>query len=165
LGWRSWHGAYARAIQKRNLYADDNNALWYALPDVAATVLATGRVPKIVDAFRIEASGTLSGLQPIKLRGVIEVDPRSQDFFKVVIEERKRLLKRADLSDIEKSRLDKALKVLANAASYGIYAEMNRQESDQEVEVTCHGIDPELFRCRVAHPHLAGEFCFPPLLL
>jgi hypothetical protein len=81
----------------------------------------------------------------------------------VVIDERKGLPSRADLSETEKERLDKALKVLANAASYGIYAEMNRQESDDPVKVSCHGIDPESFTCRVAHPDVPGEYCFPPL--
>ena len=146
-----------------HLYADANNPLWFSLPDVAASVLLTGRIPKIVDAFRIEARGILPALDPVKLRGVVAVDPRSQDFFKIVIEERKRLSSRTDLSEIEKSRLDKALKVLANATSYGIYAEMSRQESDHKVEVTCHGIDAKPFICRVSHPDLAGEFCFPPL--
>jgi hypothetical protein len=69
---------------------------------------------------------------------------------------------RSDLSEIEKERLDKALKVLANAASYGIYAEMNRQESDSRVNVKCHGIDRKPFTCRVAHPDVPGEYCFPP---
>lgn len=27
----------------------------------------------------------------------------------------------------------------------------------------CHGIDAEPFRCRVAHPDVPGEYCFPPL--
>lgn len=148
-----------------HLYADDDphNALWFSLPDVVVSVLLTGRVPKIVDAFRIEPCGTLADLKSTKLRGAIEVDPRHQDFFKVVIEERKRLSKRPDLSKTERERLDKALKVLANAASYGIYAEMNRQESDSEVNVTCHGIDAEPFACRVVHPEVPGEYCFPPL--
>ena len=94
----------------------------------------------------------MTGLRPTKLRREIYVNPRTQDFFKVVIEERKRLSSRTHLSEVEKERLDKALKVLANATSYGIYAEMNRQESDQKVKVTCHGIDEEPYLCRVAHP-------------
>jgi hypothetical protein len=149
-----------------HLYADRNDsrhALWFSLPDVAASVLLTGRIPKIVDAFRIEAHGKLKRLESCKLRGVVEVAPRKQDFFRVVIEERKRLPKRTDISAIEKTRLDKALKVLANATSYGIYAEMHRQESDRKQNVTCHGIDPEPFQCRVAHPDVPGEYCFPPL--
>ena len=91
------------------------------------------------------------------------VNPRKQDFFRVVIEERKRLPNRTDISTTEKTRLDKALKVLANAASYGIYAEMHRRESDRKQNVTCHGIDAEPFQCRVAHADVPGEYCFPPL--
>ena len=53
--------------------------------------------------------------------------------------------------------------VLANAGSYGIYAEMNRQEADDKVDVTCNGIDAEAFTCRVVHPDVPGEYCFPPL--
>ena len=61
---------------------------------------------------------------PMPQRGSIEVGSQHQDFFKVVIEERKRLSSRFDPSAIEKEQLDKALKVLANAASYGIHAEI-----------------------------------------
>ena len=53
--------------------------------------------------------------------------------------------------------------MLANAASYGIYAEMNPQETDEKSWVTCHGIDCEPFKCRVAHPDVPGAYCFPPL--
>lgn len=137
--------------------------LWYSLPDVVASVLLTGRIPKIVDAFRIEPCGTMRGLKPTKLLGVVDIDPRKQDFFKVVIEQRMRLSSRTDISETEKERLKKALKVLANAASYGIYAEMNRQESDEKVITTCHGIDAAPFNCVVQHPDVPGEYCFPPL--
>jgi hypothetical protein len=149
-----------------HLYADGSDpskALWFSLPDVAASVLLAGRVPRIIDAFRIEAHGQLKGLEACKLRGAVDVDPRKQDFFRVVVEERKRLPKRGDISEIEKKRLDKALKVLANAASYGIYAEMHRQESDQKRSVKCYGIDAEPYNCRVAHPDVPGKFCFSPL--
>ena len=153
-------------VAVNHIYAGTSDAdkmLWVSLPDLAASVIRTGRIPTIVEAFRIEARGTQDGLRSTKLRGAIEVDPRIQDLFKVVIEERKRLSKRSDLSPLEKERLDKALKVLANAASYGIYAEMNRQESDERVNVVCHGIDPEAYTCSVQHPDVPGEFCFPPL--
>jgi hypothetical protein len=153
-------------VAVNHLYAGNDNpddALWFSLPDVAASVLLTGRIPKIVDGFRIEPRGKLSGLKSTRLRGQIDVDPGKQDFFRVVIEERRRLRKRTDVSDIEKERLDKFLKVLANAASYGIYAEMHRLESDHKTEVTCHGIDAEQFKCRVAHPDEPGAYCFPPL--
>jgi hypothetical protein len=154
-------------VAVNHLYAGGDNpddALWYSLPDVVASVLLNkGQIPQIVDAFRIEARGKLRGLKSTKLRGQIDVDPRGQDFFKVVIEQRKRLQKLGDISDIEKERLGKFLKVLANAASYGIYAEMHRLESESKKEVVCHGIDAEPFTCRVAHPDEPGEYCFPPM--
>jgi hypothetical protein len=153
-------------VAVNHLYGDADNpshGLWFSLPDVVVSVLLTGHLPKIIDAFRIEAVGQLTGLEPTRFCGAIEIDPRHQDFFKIVIEERKRLSSRSGLSEDERERLDKALKVLANAASYGIYAEMNRQESDDPVKVICHGIDAESFTCRVAHPDVPGEYCFPPL--
>jgi hypothetical protein len=138
------------------------DGLWFALPDVVASVLLTGRMPQIVDAFRIVPEGQLAGLKPIRLRGAVTV-AAGQDFFCAVIEERKRLASNTFLSNDERSRLDKALKVLANATSYGIFAEMLRQESAEKVAVTCYGMDPTPFECRVLHPENAGEYCFPPL--
>ncbi len=148
------------------IYADaDNpqNALWFSLPDIVASVILTGRIPQIVDAFRIVPVGTLPHLKSTRLRGKIEVDPREQDFFTTVIEQRKCLGSRNDISQAEKARLDKALKVLANSTSYGIYAEMNIRESDEEIKATCYGIDPQPFTCRLAHPDVPGKYCFPPL--
>ena len=154
-------------VAVNHLYAGNDNpddALWFSLPDVVASILLNkGQIPKIVDAFRIQPRGKLGELKSTKLRGQIYVDPARSDFFRVVIEERKRVPKRTDISDIEKKRLDKFLKVLANAASYGIYAEMHRLESDHKTQVTCHGIDEEPFACRVAHADEVGKYCFPPL--
>lgn len=148
-----------------HIYSDATHptALWYSLPDVVASVILTGRVPQILDAFRLKPTGKAKELRPIRLRGTIDVNPRQKDFFRAVIEERKRSQARADLPLSEKSRLDKALKVIANSTSYGIYAEMNRQESDEKVDVVCHGIDPLSFTCRVNQPEAPGQYCFPPL--
>ncbi|MHB8487393.1 MAG: hypothetical protein ACYDCM_16895 [Candidatus Acidiferrales bacterium] len=140
-----------------------NHALWFSLPDVIVSVLLTRKLLKIVDAFRIEAHGTLPDLRSVKLRSAVDVDPMIHDFFKVVIEERQRLSGRSDLSETEKERLNLALKVLANAASYGIYAEMIRQESDKKIKTTCYGIDDDPFVCKAVHPEVPGEYCFPPL--
>lgn len=168
LPCRSRYNAASRDWQVglNYLYSEKNNpdhALWFSLPDVVVSILLTGKIPKIVDAFRIEAHGTLPDLKSVKLRGAVQVDPTNQDFFKVVIEERQRLPARTDLSEIEKERLDLALKVLANAASYGIYAEMIRQECDKRIKTTCYGIDEDPFVCKAVHPEVPGEYCFPPL--
>jgi hypothetical protein len=71
-------------VGMNHVFADQEDALWYSIPDVVFSMLRSGRVPNITSAFRIVASGTMPGLKPIKLRGQIEVDPRSQDFFKAV---------------------------------------------------------------------------------
>ena len=97
---------------------DPRDELWYALPDVIASVILTGRVPTLVDAFRIEPQGVLTTLMPTKLRGIIPVDPRREDFFKVVIEQRQVMKRSTLIDDTARRRLDKALKVLANSTSY-----------------------------------------------
>jgi hypothetical protein len=180
---------------------NSRHALWFSLPDVIVSRILTGRVPQVLDAFRLERVAgvpvfsqesrreflrsvfgdsltpaleqqllapdkpveTVRGLKPVKLRGAIEVNPTHQDFFKVVIEQRKLLGSRTDLSDSDRERLDKALKVLANSASYGIYAEMIRQESEKKVKVVCRCNDSEPYECSVVHPENPGEFCFPPM--
>ncbi len=153
-------------VALNHLYAksdDPKDGLWYALPDLAASVLLTGRVPKIVEAFAIRPRGRLSSLRKITLRGTVAIDPSVQDFFRTVIEERKRLAANPALLDEERKRLDKAIKVLANATSYGIFAEMRREEALKDVPVTCYGIDPDPFTCPVRDPERPGEYCFPPL--
>ncbi len=87
----------------------------------------------------------------------------SEDFFRVIVEERLRLSSRGDQSDTETKRLEKALKILASATCFGIYAQMDRQGEDDKVEVECHGIDSEPYKCTVAHPEFPGEFWFAPL--
>jgi len=148
------------------LYASDHarsEALWFSLPDVAASVLLTGKIPVIVDAFKLVPYRKLANLKSIRLGGEVGVNPLTQDLFRTVIEQRKSLPKRKELSKEDVDRLDKALKVLANATSYGIFAEMNRQETEKRVKVRCQGIDPEPYECSVIHPEKPGEFCFPPL--
>jgi hypothetical protein len=138
-------------------------ALWYSLPDVLASVLLTNRIPRVVDAFLIQAHGVHNKVKrQIRLRGTVQINPREEDFFRVIVEQRQLQRSRTDIPDIERQRLNKALKVLANATSYGIYAQMDRHESEKKEKVTCYGIDPTPYSCRVAHPEEAGEYCFPP---
>ncbi len=141
----------------------DSEGLWYSLPDVAASVLLTGKVPKVIDAFKLVPEGKHSNLRSALLGGEAPVNPRTQDLFRTAIEQRKSLSKKKHLSREEIERLDRFLKVFANATSYGIYAEMNRQETEKKVKLKCQGIDPEPYECSVIHPEKPGEFCFPPL--
>jgi hypothetical protein len=166
LPLRAKYGGNAWQIGVNPVYVssdDPKDGLWYAWPDLVASVLLTGKVPRIVEAFRIAPIGKAKGLRVIKFRGQVPIDPRTQDFFKVVIEERMRLAQRADFSDAERKRLKRSLKTLGSATSYGIFAQMDRRESDKEVKLTCYGIDPEPYECKVKHPEAPGEYCFPLL--
>jgi lambda repressor-like predicted transcriptional regulator len=152
-------------IAINHLYAGaPEDALWFSLPDVVASVLQTGRIPKIVDAFRIEPSREiLNNLKPIKFLGKIEINPAKQDFFKVVIEERKRVSARADLDPADRDRIGEALKVLANSTGYGIYGQMNQADATEKQGVRCYGIERNPYVCRIQNWEKPGEFCFPPL--
>ena len=105
----------------------------------------------------------MRGLESVRFAGEVAVDPRTDDLFLTVIQERKSLATKPNLSENDKNRLDKALKVLANATSYGIFAVMNRKETEKRVKVQCQGLDPEPYQCSVIHPEEPGEFCFPPV--
>ncbi len=139
--------------------------LWYTIPDVVASTLQTGKPPHVVRAVRFVPSGRRRGLQTVLLRGVLSVDPRTHDFFRHVIEERKRLQRRADLSPQEREQLDPFLKVLANSTSYGIFAEMNRQEgrAKERVDVDVYGAEAEPFSAEVTAPEEPCAYCFPPI--
>ena len=95
--------------------------IWYALPDLVASKLQTGKAPKIVSAFRVIPEGRQPGLQPTTLGGT-QFDPRTGDFFKLVIETRERLKRDKRLSEAEREALGYFLKIMANAG-YGIFIE------------------------------------------
>jgi hypothetical protein len=136
---------------------------WYSWPDLVASVLLSGKQPRIIEAFKIEPIDKTETLKPVEFRGQLRIDPRSQDFFKTVIEERNRLAARTDLDKSERDRLKRSLKTFGSATSYGIFAQMDRKESEKKVTLRCYGIDPEPYECTVKHPESPGEFCFPPL--
>ena len=136
-----------------------DQALWYSIPDAVAASLLSGKPPRVAKAIRFEASEAALRLTKTSLRSEIEIDPANEDFFRSVIEERKRLG-----SDPESKRLGRFLKILANAASYGVYAEMVRHEmpAGSKDEVTVRGLDGP-FTASLSTPEEPGQHCFPPM--
>jgi hypothetical protein len=140
----------------------------YTILDTIAAVRLGGKAPRVLQAIRFVPEGTLPGLRPTVLQNVLRIDPRRQDFFQAVIEERERLPQRTDLSPLERERLDAFLKVLANATSYGIFAEMNRHEvggssDNKQVPVEVYGSGASPFEAMVGAPEEPGAYCFPPI--
>jgi len=136
---------------------------WYTLADCVASTLLSGKPPTILRALRLVPEGVQPGLKSVSLRGEIPVDPTEGDFFRTVIELRKSLPD--TLSETDRERLGGFLKVLANSTSYGIFAEMNRQErgGDRRQPVKVYGLDPDPFETSVLAPEEPGAWCFPPL--
>jgi len=141
-------------IGSNPLWCDE--PLWYPLPDVIASKLITGKTPKILQALKLEPVGVQPGLRPIKLRGEVEIDPR-ENLFKTVIEQRHA---RSDKND----DTGQFLKTLANAASYGIYAEMIRTESEKQTErvLVCDGTG-EPYEANERNPERPGRYFFSPM--
>jgi len=136
---------------------------WYSLGDVVASVLFTGRVPSLRRALALRAVGRQGGLRPVRLRGMVEIDPAEGDFFRRVIELRHEIDQDPSYGPEEKARLSRFLKVLANATSYGILAEFVRNELHDPVPVSVYADGSEPFTTSTLTPEDPGQFCFPPL--
>ena len=128
---------------------------WYALPDLIASKLLTGRTPVVIRAVGFVPVAVQDGLRPVKLRGAVEVDPRERDFFLSVIEARH------ELPDKDGS-LGLFLKILANSTSYGVFFEFNPQEQLSEARQLVYG-DGKPFLHETKKPHERGAWCFPPI--
>jgi hypothetical protein len=130
--------------------------LYYAAPDLVASALLTGKVPKIERAIRLVPIGKQAGLRSISIRRKISVDPVKQDFFRALVQERQQA-KSAGLDSEEAF-----LKVLVNSISYGIFAEMNPLELSKSETILVNGLNVQ-FKHRTKKPEELGDFCFPPI--
>jgi hypothetical protein len=138
--------------------------LWYSIPDVISAILPTGRAPRILRVIRLVPAGVSSSLRPTLLRGTVPVDPRTQDFFRIVTEERMRRKTDTEAEATQGDRVGPFLKVLGNAGSYGIYAQMDRRElpGSRRDAVRVYGLEGP-FETKVSAPEEPGEFSFPPM--
>jgi len=147
--------------------------LWFTLADCVAAKLLTGRAPTIVRALRFAPVGQQADLRSLAVVGNPEyrVDPASDDFYRRLIDLRNEVkveLKtakaagdsgRADWLDAEQL----ALKIMANATSYGIFVELNVTEYAKPQAVMCYGGDDEPFVARTPNVEEPGRY-FHPLL-
>ena len=164
-----WNPGDARQIGINPLTTED--AVWYAGPDLAASVLLSGMVPQIEEAFAIVPkrgkSGRIvrcRGLRPVKLLDAVAIDPRRENFFTRVIEARQLAKKDKELSDAERDRRDLGLKVIANASSYGILAQVDPSDlpGRETAAVEVHGALGS-FPTTTAKPERPGPYFFPPI--
>jgi hypothetical protein len=147
--------------------------LWYTLADCATSTILTGKVPRVLKARRFDPVGVQEGLESICVAGNPEyrVDPVHDDFYRRLIDlrrevkEKEKQARRAgdhNLADRLKAEAQ-ALKLCANATSYGIFVELNVSQLEDLEEITCHGYDGEGFPVRMAQVERPGTY-FHPLL-
>ncbi|MEU8693012.1 hypothetical protein [Streptomyces sp. NPDC048665] len=127
---------------------------WYAIPDVIASTLLTGKAPKVLKAYRFRSTGRADSLRPVSLLGRIEVRPE-EDFFKYAVEERQRV-KNSD------PQLAALLKTVVNSGSYGIFAQINRKKLAEPTAgklLYRDGVTERISTTKEA----PGEYFYPPL--
>ncbi|MBA2684044.1 MAG: hypothetical protein H0U66_06110 [Gemmatimonadaceae bacterium] len=136
----------------------------YAAPDVYASALLTGKPARVRRAWRMVGEGQQAGMKPINLGGTIEIDPYTDDLFRLLIEERVRVKTSAELPREEIARVELLLKIIANSGGYGIFAELNREDlpSDKSASITVFS-NGGSFEQMTEAPEDAGEFCFAPI--
>jgi hypothetical protein len=143
--------------------------LWYTLADCINSKFQTGRAPKIVKALTFKPKDMQTGLRPVNIGGNPEfpIDPRSGDFYKSIIELRSSIKARLkDCAPSEREALEsqqQALKILANATSYGIFVEINVEELTKPASALRYSDDGTPSEISVDKAELPGSF-FHPLL-
>ena len=148
-------GSYGIGVN--SFFSDD--PIWLTLADALASRLLTGKTPKILRCIRLTPVGRAAGIRPFSVRGSRSIDPTTEDVFRAMVEERRRL---EQLGDVESKRSANGLKTVANSGAYGIFAELNRQESRAEPSpVSVFGLDQ--FDSEVSAVEERGEFFFSPL--
>jgi hypothetical protein len=128
--------------------------VWFGGPEIVASIIRTLRVPNLLKTIRIIPHGRQPGMKPIVLRGVVEIDPYHDDFFKVLIEERK-----ANESD---KTLKRALKIIANSTAYGAFVELNEERKSKPVEIDVFSGE-HYHRQSARDVEVPGKWYFPPL--
>ena len=122
------------------LKSTDDTLLWYTLPDIIASKLLTGKTPIIEDAITFTPNGTQEfASDDVEILKDIAVNPAKDDFIKQLIEKRLDLKNNDDDSDIQN-----ILKIIANAASYGIHIQINSEK--RQSANTIHGLTS--FECK-----------------
>jgi len=121
-------------------YLTSEEPLWYALPDVIASKILTGKSPKILHAIRFVPKEKQPELKPSQVLG-IPLNPTTDNLIQLLVEERqgtKKKIKTLAPDNPEQSLLssrEKAMKILVNAMSYGIFIELNPEDKKSEVQV------------------------------
>jgi hypothetical protein len=138
--------------------------LWFTLPEILAAKLLKGKSPEILRAIRLVPQGRQSGLAPTKILGESIVNPKEDLFLRLRQLRKKTQSERDQQSAYSRERqmldtIQNELKIIANAASYGIYIEVNTE--DRQCEPRVYGL--EHFQSETSKTEKFGGF-FNPII-
>jgi hypothetical protein len=136
-------------------YLSSQKPIWYAGPDIVASILLRGRIPRVIKAVRMEPSGHQKNLCSTHLAKMVPVDPTKDDFFVRVIEQRNHLTR----SDRYVSNF---LKVLGNSGSYGLFVQVDPETLKEPKTVRVYSGEKSL-RQPSRYVEKIGPWYFPPL--
>lgn len=154
----------AEDIGQSYLYAD--RPLPYMLPDVAASVIRTGKIPRLIRAIRFLPEGQQESLKPVALLGRYEFHPDRTDFFRFLVEERARVKRGIhpydSLSREERKSADLFLKIMANSG-YGVCAELHEKDLQKPAKARIYWGGKSPLEATVDGVEEPGIFFFPPI--
>lgn len=166
---RARYGEDRAATIGVNEMSSSDDLYWFTLADViAAKVLGNGKVPIIKRAVRYSPNVQQTDLKPIDIAGksAFHVEPATTDFYRRVIDLRREVRAAPAKSDDDKARIKSeqlALKILANATSYGIFIEMIVHDLDKAETLKGYGADGVEFPVSTNKYEQPGSY-FHPLL-
>jgi hypothetical protein len=147
-------------------YLSADEPQWFTLADVLASKVLTGRTPEVVKALRFKPKGTQKGLKPIDIAGQT-INPATDDFYQRLIIHRNAIKAKLETAGApEKPALksdEQAIKILANATSYGIFVELNVGEYVKTERMVGYGGRPNPSRFKSQTSERPGAY-FHPLL-
>jgi hypothetical protein len=146
--------------------------VYWTLPDVIATILLhpDHKPPRILEAFRLVATGVQDSLRPISYRGMVDFDPAEGDFFRFMVQQRgkaKAGLPPYDrLTKPERSAAEWGMKQCASTVAWGELREVNRDpavaEGKRKPTVEVWSGDG-MRTVKVDHVERSGTWYFSPL--
>ena len=124
-------GKKAQNIGVNYLKSTDGTCLWYALADLTASKLLTGKTPMIEEAISFVSHGIDGNLpdEKIEICNGVAANPRKNNFIQKLVE------KRLEIKQDSQNNLDEiiqnTIKIVANTASYGDYIQVNTEPARQ----------------------------------
>jgi hypothetical protein len=136
-------------------YLSSQKPIWYAGPDIVASALLQGKIPRVIKAVRMQSSGQQKNLSNTDLAKMVPIDPRKDDFFVRVIEQRNRL-KRSNryVSDF--------LKVVGNSGSYGLFVQVDPETLQKPKYIRVYSGEKSFLQPS-RYVERTGPWYFPPV--